>query len=71
MLTILGSVAAIIVAVLTIWNTAPVSRQWLRVQRAIRECQARTQLAKQAATLASEPALVEFEDRFDELLKAY
>ena len=70
-LVILASVAAIAVAVITIWNAAAVSQQRLRVQRAIRERRVRKQLVEQTTSFASEPTLVEFEDRFDELLKAY
>lgn len=70
-LTILGSVAAISVAVITIWNTAPVSRQRARIRGAIRGRRKQRQLAKEVASFASEPALIEFEDRFDELVTAY
>jgi len=34
-LAVLGSVGATIVALITIWNTAPVSRQRFRLQRAV------------------------------------
>jgi len=70
-LTILGSVAAIVVAVITIWNTTTVSAQRLRAQRAIRARREREELAKQKDRFAAEPALVEFEARFDELAEAY
>lgn len=70
-LTILGSVAAIIVAAIAIWNTAPVSRQRVRMQRVIQERRERRQLAHEVASFASEPVLIEIEDRFDELVTAF
>ena len=70
-LTILGSVAAISVAVITIWNTAPVSRQRARIQRAIRDRLKRRQLATEVESFASEPALIEIEDRFSDLMTVY
>ena len=70
-LTILGSIAAIVVAVITIWNTAPVGRLRVRVHRAIEERRGRRHLAKEVASFASEPALIEIEDRFSELVTAY
>lgn len=69
-LTILGSVAAIIVAVITIWNTTLVSRQRLRFQRAVRVRRERNALVRQIADFTAEPALVELENRFDELVDA-
>ena len=68
---ILGSVAAAVVAVITVWNTTTVSGQRLRVQRAVRVRRERKELARQIASFAAEPALVEFEDRLDELVDAY
>jgi len=70
-LTILGSVAAIIVAVITVWNTATIGGQRRRIQGAVRARRERRALARQKARFASEPALVEFEARFDELADAY
>lgn len=68
---ILASVSAIIVAAITVWNTNTVSRQRRRAQRAVRERRERRELSKQKKSFASEPALVEFEDRFNELADAY
>ena len=71
LLTILGSVAAIIVAVITVWNTTTVSRQRRRIADALRTRRERKALAREVASFAAEPALVEFEARFDELAEAY
>jgi len=71
LLGILGSVAAIIVAVITVWNTTTVSRQRRRIAGALRARRERRALARQVASFAIEPALVEFQARFDELADAY
>ena len=68
---ILDSVAAIIVAVIMIRSTAPVSRQRLRAQRGVRVRQELGELAQRVGRFRSEPALVEFEARYDELAGAY
>ena len=47
------------------------SNQRLRLQRAVRARSDRKELENRIASFASEPALVEFEARFDELLEAY
>ena len=70
MLVILASVAAIVVALITIWNTAPISRQRLRLQRSIRARRDEEELEERKDRFASEPALIEFEARFDELADA-
>ena len=70
-LAILGYVAAIVVAVITIWNTATISRLRLRVRTALYARRERKQLAERIKRFAAEPALVEIEDRFDELHKAF
>lgn len=70
-LTILGSVAAIVVAVITIWNTTTVSAQRRRIHGAIRSRRECIELAKRTDRFAAEPALIEFEVRFDELADAY
>lgn len=69
-LAILASVAAIVVALITIWNTAPIGRQRLRVQRSIRARRDEMELEKRKDRFASEPTLIEFEARFDELADA-
>ena len=69
-LVILASVAAIVVALITIWNTAPISRERLRVQRSIRARRDEKELEERKDLFASEPALIEFEARFDELADA-
>ena len=69
-LVILASVAAIVVALITIWNTAPITRQRLRIQRSIRTRRDEKELEKRKDRFASEPALIEFEARFDELADA-
>ncbi|MCY4618408.1 MAG: hypothetical protein OXD50_07635 [Chloroflexi bacterium] len=68
---ILASLGAIVVALITMWNTVPIGRQRLRFQRAIRARRVGKELAKRTDRFASEPVLVEFEDRFDELIEAY
>ena len=70
-LTILGSVAAIIVAVVTIWNTATFSRLRLRVRAARHARRERKRQAENIQHFAAEPALREIHDRFDELHSAY
>ena len=70
-LVVLASVAAIVVALITIWNTATVSTQRLRLQRAVRRLRERRELEKRKDSFASEPALIEFEARFDELVEAF
>ncbi len=70
-LVILASIGAIVVALITIWNTAPVSRQRFRVHHAIRARRDEKELERRKDRFASEPALVEFEARFDELVEAY
>ena len=70
-LTILGSVGALIVALITVWNTATVSRHRLRLRHAVRARRERRELARRVASFASEPALIEFEARFDEIAEAY
>ncbi|MDE2893749.1 MAG: hypothetical protein OXN86_14745 [Chloroflexota bacterium] len=70
-LVVLGSVGATIVALITIWNTAPVSRQRFRLQRAVRARRERNEVANQIDLFATEPALIELEARFDELADAY
>ena len=69
-LVILASVAAIVVALIAIWNTAPISRQRLRIQRSIRARRDERELENRKYRFASEPALIEFEARFDELADA-
>ncbi len=70
-LTILGSIAAIVVAVITIWNTNTASRQRQRIQRAFEERRARRRLEQQVEHFRTQPALVQLEQRFDELHAAY
>ncbi len=70
-LTILGSLAAIIVAVITIWNTTSVSHQRAKVQTAIQDWRSRKLLAKQIDCHRAEPALLELEHQFDALSRAY
>ena len=70
-LTILGSVAAITVAVITIWNTATVSRLRVKLQVAGRARRERKRQAESIEHFAAKPALREIHDRFDELHKAY
>lgn len=70
-LVILASAAAIVVALITIWNTAPVSRERLGFQRALRSRRERRELEKRIDGFAAEPSLIEFEARFDELVDAY
>ena len=70
-LTILGSVAAIIVAVVTIWNTATFSRLRLRVRAARHARRERKRQAESIKRFGADPALREIEDRFDELHDAY
>ena len=70
-LAILGYVAAIVVAIITIWNTATASRLRLRVRAALYARSERKQLTERIKGFAAEPALVEIEDRFDELHSAY
>ena len=67
-LAVLGCVAAIIVPVITIWNTAPVSRQRVRIKRAIQERREGRQSAQEVASFASEPALFEIGGRFGDLV---
>jgi len=70
-LAILGYVAAIVVAVMTIWNTATVSRLRLRVRVALHNRRERRRQMESIKSFAAEPAMVEIEDRFDELCKAF
>lgn len=70
-LAILGYVAAIVVAIITIWNTATVSRLRLRVRSARDASREQKQLTESIKRFAAEPAMVEIEDRFDELRKAF
>ena len=64
-------IAAIVVAVITIWNTNTVSRQRQRVQHAFEACQARRRLEQSVERYRTQPVLVELEQRFDELHAAY
>ena len=66
-LAVLGYLAAIIGAVITIQKTAPVSRQRDRIQRAIRDRRKQRQLAKEVGSFAPEPALIDVYDRIIEL----
>lgn len=70
-LAILGSVAAIIVAMIRIWNTDTVSGQRYRAQCAVRDRRERKALRKRIEIFASEPALVQSEARFNDLVEAY
>ena len=70
-LAILGYVAAIVVAVITIWNTATVSRLRLRVRVVLYARRERKLQAESTRRFAVEPALVEIEGRFDELREAF
>ncbi len=70
-LAILGSVAAIVVAVITTWNTATVSRLRLRGWVALHARHERERQAESIKRFAAEPAMVEIEDRFDELRQAF
>ena len=70
-LTIVGSVAAIIVAVITIWNTATVSRVHIKIQAERRARHVRKRQSESIKRFAAEPALAEIADRFDELHDAY
>lgn len=72
-LAILGYVAAIVVAVITIWNTATVSRMRLRVRGAgaLYARRERKRQTENTRRFAAEPAMVEIEERFDELRKAF
>ena len=71
LLAILVSVAGITVAALRVWNTTPVSNQRLRLRRAVRARRERRELENRIASFASEPALIDFEARYDELWEAY
>ena len=70
-ITVLGSAAAIIVAVITIWNTAPVRGLSLRIRVAVLTRRARKAQRERVERFAAEPRLQEIEDRFDELVAAY
>lgn len=70
-LAILGYAAAIVVAVITIWNTATVSRLRLRVRASLYARRERKRLTERIKRFAAESALIEIEDRFDELHSAY
>ncbi len=70
-LTILGSIAAIVVAVITIWNADSASRQRQRMQHAVQERRARRRLEQRVEHYRTQPVLVELEQRFAELHAAY
>ncbi|MYD88230.1 MAG: hypothetical protein F4152_01305 [Dehalococcoidia bacterium] len=70
-LAILGYVAAILVALITIWNTATVGRLRLGVRVALHNRRERRRQMKSARRFAAEPAMVEMEERFDELHRAF
>ncbi len=70
-LAILGYVAAIVVAVITIWNTATVSRLRLRIRVALHARRDRKHQTESTKRFAAEPAMVEMEERFDDLHKAF
>lgn len=70
-LTILGSIAAIIVAVITIWNTDTASRQRQRIQHALEARRANRHLEQRVEHYRTQPVLVELEERFAELHAAY
>ena len=70
-LTILASIAAIIVCVIAVWNTNTASRQRQRIQQALEARRARRRSEQQVEHYRTQPALVELEQRFDELHSAY
>ena len=70
-LAILGYVAAIVVAVITIWNTATISRLRLRARAALYARGERKRQTESVKRFAAEPAMVGIENRFDELHKAF
>ncbi len=65
-LAILGYVAAIVVAVITIWNTATVGCLRLGVWGALYARRERRRQTESIKRFAAEPAMVEIEDRFEE-----
>ena len=69
-LTILGSIAAIIVCVVTVWNTEGARRGRRAVRSRFQRWRESRRLQQEIERFRVEPALVEVERRFDDLLDA-